>query len=211
LKNATDFSNAPSFPIFTLGSFISPAQKINGVHIRRSPKHTSDGKAMRTALPVFPLVSRRELATSKNLVGYGLSLVWELGVHGARVDQERSFGCLEVFLDGTERMNIGNVVEYDKRRLTSRSSGILSSEGCATTDTLMTCSKARSNTYRPIMIIILHALRITNRLCIPPKQYPVPPNRVTPSAFKAAITGSIPARVGSLPCFPNHSWMLNPG
>jgi hypothetical protein len=41
---------------------------------------------MRTSFKVFPGVSWGELAVTEDLVGFSLSLMWELGVGGARVD-----------------------------------------------------------------------------------------------------------------------------
>lgn len=100
----------------------------------------SDCKAMLTALKILPLVSRGELAPTKDLVCFRLRFKRELCVIRARVDQKRSFGSRCVFLDGENESVLWN--EKDSR--TSRSSGLLRSEGCATTEHWMIPSNARS-------------------------------------------------------------------
>src|ERR1700732_1423637 len=112
---------------------------------------TSDSKSMVTSFKVFPDISRCELATAENLVGFDLSLRRKSRVHGARINQKWSFRCLTVFLGDPVAMNLDQQQQImSKCSLTSRSSGIFSCEGCATTDTWVTFSKARSNTYRAV-------------------------------------------------------------
>jgi len=53
---------------------------------------------MFTPLEVFPLVARCELSVTKELVGLGRRLQWELRIDGARVDEERDFGSLKISL-----------------------------------------------------------------------------------------------------------------
>jgi hypothetical protein len=54
---------------------------------------------MRAAFEVFPNIARSKLAAAKNFVGLCLSFVRELGVDGARINEERSFGQRAIFLD----------------------------------------------------------------------------------------------------------------
>jgi hypothetical protein len=77
---------------------------------------------------VLPLVPRRKLAITQDLVSNGLRLVWEPFVESAAIDEEGSFRYREVFLD--EKASGGveiSIAELGKR--TSRSSGALMKVG----------------------------------------------------------------------------------
>jgi hypothetical protein len=55
---------------------------------------------MRAAIKVLSDIARSKLPPAKNFVGLGLGFGRKLGVNGARVHEERSFGQLAIFLDG---------------------------------------------------------------------------------------------------------------
>ncbi len=108
-----------------------------------------DSEAVHTSWPVRALVSRRELATTKNLIGLLPRRNGELRVDFARVDQERRLRYLRIFLP-----MLTTCVQRELQRSagftpTKRSSGIFSRDGCAVVTTSTSPANARSNPIRP--------------------------------------------------------------
>jgi len=61
---------------------------------------------MYAAIKVFPDIARSKLPVAKNFVGFCLSFMGKLGVDGARVDEQRSFGQRKIFLDGSMSVDL---------------------------------------------------------------------------------------------------------
>jgi hypothetical protein len=59
---------------------------------------TTNSETMSAPFEIFPLVSWSELATTKDLVGFGLSFEREHLIHCAGVEEKRSLRVREVFL-----------------------------------------------------------------------------------------------------------------
>ena len=66
---------------------------------------TSHSESVWAAIEIFPHITRCKLSSAEDLIRLCLCRGWELTICGARVEEERSFRSVEIFLEESSKTN----------------------------------------------------------------------------------------------------------